>query len=43
MAADPGDEGRPPFFRTWRGAYGLVLGVLVLEVVALALMSWGFA
>jgi hypothetical protein len=41
--AEPGDEGRPPFFRTWRGAYVFVLVVLAVEVVALALMSWSYA
>ena len=27
----------------WRGAYVVVLGVLVVEVVLLALMSWGYS
>jgi hypothetical protein len=42
VADNANDEGRPPFFRTWRGAYALVLGVLIVEVVALAIMSWSF-
>jgi hypothetical protein len=37
MAAD--DEGRPPFFRTWRGAYAFVLAWLVLTIVALTALS----
>ncbi len=40
---DAGSEGRPPFFASWRGAYALVLGVLAVEVVLLAWMSWSFA
>jgi hypothetical protein len=38
MAAEPeaGNEGR------WGRAYGLVLGVLALEVVLLAWMSWSY-
>ena len=44
MEADqPGDEGKPPFFRTWRGAYASVLGVLVVEVVLFAWISRSFA
>lgn len=27
----------------WRGAYVLVIGVLALEVVLLALMSWSYS
>ena len=42
-AEQPGDEGKPPFFRTWRGAYALVLGVLVVEVVLLAWWSRSFS
>jgi hypothetical protein len=41
--AEPGDEGRPPFFRTWRGAYVFVLAVLAVEIVALAYVSWNYA
>ena len=37
MAAD--DEGRPVFFRTWRGAYAFVLVWLAVTVVALSLLS----
>lgn len=33
------DEGKPPFFRTWSGAYALVLGWLLITVVALTVLS----
>ena len=26
-------EGKPPFFRTWRGMYLLVLGALVFQIL----------
>jgi hypothetical protein len=29
--------------RSWRGAYVVVLGVLAVEVVLLALMSWSYS
>ncbi|MEN9799776.1 MAG: hypothetical protein RL653_3473 [Pseudomonadota bacterium] len=35
--SEPETEGR------WGRAYGLVLGVLALEVVLLAWMSWSYA
>lgn len=39
MAAEPGPE---PEGR-WGRAYALVLGVLAVEVVLLALMSWSYS
>lgn len=39
----PADDDRPPFFRTWRGAYLLVLGALAVEVVLFAWLSGHFA
>ncbi len=29
--------------RSWRGAYVVVIGVLVIEVVLLAWMSWSYS
>jgi hypothetical protein len=26
-------EGKPPFFKTWRGMYALVLGALVFQII----------
>ncbi len=37
MAAD--DEGRPPFFRSWRGAYIFVLAWLAVLVVAFTIVA----
>lgn len=37
---EPEPEGPEP---SWRGAYVVVLGVLALEVVLLALMSWSYS
>jgi hypothetical protein len=43
-APKPTDEATGlPGFRTWRGVYGLVLGVFVLVVIALALFSRHYA
>ncbi len=39
---DADAEGRPPFFRTWRGAYAAVLAWLLLTVVALTWLSRAF-
>ena len=39
MATDDELE-RPPFFRTWRGVYALVLGTLAVSVVILSLVTW---
>ncbi len=36
-------EDRPPFFRTWRGAYLLVLGALAVEIVLLGWLSRHFS
>jgi hypothetical protein len=33
------DEGKPPFFRSWRGAYVFVLAFLAVTVVALTALS----
>ncbi|WP_262896441.1 hypothetical protein [Adhaeribacter terrigena] len=30
---DKMDTGKPPFFKTWRGMYLLVMGVLVLQII----------
>ena len=35
-------EDRPPFFRTWAGVYGLVLGFLGLLVVLFLLFTRHF-
>ncbi|HEX4462593.1 MAG TPA: hypothetical protein VIA18_31670 [Polyangia bacterium] len=40
MATDETDDGKPPFFRTWRGMYALVLGTLTVLVVILSVISW---
>jgi len=37
------EEDRPPFFRTWRGAYALVLGALAVEVVLFTVLARHFA
>jgi hypothetical protein len=37
MAAD--DPGRPPFFKSWTGAYLFVLGCLAATVVLLTWLS----
>jgi hypothetical protein len=37
MAAD--DEGKPPFFPSWRAAYAFVLAWLVVTVIALSVLS----
>ncbi len=37
MATD--DEGRPPFFKTWRGAYIFVLVWLAVLVALLSVLS----
>ena len=39
MATDE-ELDRPPFFRTWRGVYALVLGTLAVSVVILSLVTW---
>lgn len=32
-------EDRPPFFRTWTGVYGLVLGILGFLILAFYLFT----
>jgi hypothetical protein len=39
MAPEAAPEAEP----SWRGAYVVVLGVLAVEVVLLAWMSWSYA
>ena len=39
MATDE-ELDRPPFFRTWRGVYALVLGTLAVSIVILSLLTW---
>jgi hypothetical protein len=39
MAAD---DGHPPLFRSWRGLYSFVIGALVVEIILLSLISWGY-
>jgi hypothetical protein len=34
------DDGKPPFFRTWRGMYAFVLGTLAVLVVILSAVTW---
>jgi hypothetical protein len=34
------DEDRPPFFRTWKGMYALVLGTLLGEVIVFSIVAW---
>ena len=33
------EQDRPPFFKTWRGAYLFVLASLAVTVVALSLLA----
>lgn len=40
MAAD--DEGKPPVFSTWRGAYLFVLACLLVTIAGLTLLSRHF-
>ncbi len=37
------EEDRPPFFKTWSGAYALVLGWLVVCMMLFAIISWVYA
>ncbi len=49
MAADPEgtppavDEGRPPFFKTWGGAYAFVLASLAVTIAVFAVITWVYA
>jgi hypothetical protein len=40
MDTEPDGADRPPFFRTWRGMYALVLGTLAVLVILLSVVSW---
>ncbi len=39
----PDAEGKPPFFKTWAGAYALVLGWLGVCVVVFTIVTWVYA
>jgi hypothetical protein len=34
------DPERPPFFRTWKGMYALVIGALLGQVIVYSIVSW---
>ncbi len=34
------EEGRPPFFKNWRGMYWLVIINLVVLIVIFSLITW---
>ncbi len=36
-------EGRPPFLKSWRAAYALVLGWLVVLVILFTVITWIYA
>ena len=40
---EAGAEGKPPFFKSWRGAYIFVLAALVLTMVVFTLVTRAYA